>query len=326
MADRTLSIDGVRVPRFLYGTAWKEAETQRLTELALRQGFRGIDTANQRRHYHEAAVGQAIAASIASGLVVRDDLFLQTKFTFRNGQDQRLPYDPKAPIPNQVEQSFASSLRHLGADVIDSYILHGPTTRVGLTPDDWAAWRAMEAIHASGRTRLLGVSNVTLEQLRSRLWDAAQSDPRFFVQNRCYAVHAWDRHLREVCAANGLVYQGFSLLTANRETLARPELTLIAKSHGRSVSQIVFRFALDSGILPLTGTTDPGHIRADLDVFDFRLDSEEIELIEGLKARREQGRIRSAWMRSALPLAGKTSPSRVVSVDFSPRGIEHCVD
>src|SRR5271154_7134512 len=118
MADHTLSIDGVRVPRFLYGTAWKEDETQRLTELALRQGFRGIDTANQRRHYHEAAVGQAIAASIESGLVVRDELFLQTKFTFRNGQDERLPYDPKAPIPKQVEQSFASSLQHLGTDII----------------------------------------------------------------------------------------------------------------------------------------------------------------------------------------------------------------
>src|ERR1700675_3567710 len=114
MPERTLSIEGIRVPRFLYGTAWKEDETQRLTELALQQGFRGIDTANQRRHYHEAAVGQAIAASIQNGLVVRDDLFLQTKFTFKNGQDHRLPYDPKAPIAVQVEQSFASSLEHLG--------------------------------------------------------------------------------------------------------------------------------------------------------------------------------------------------------------------
>src|SRR3984893_17878719 len=99
MSDRTLSIDGVRVPRFLYGTAWKEDRTRRLTELALQQGFRGIDTANQRRHYHEAAVGQAIAASVDSRLVVREDLCLQTKFTFRRGQDHRLPYDPKAPIP-----------------------------------------------------------------------------------------------------------------------------------------------------------------------------------------------------------------------------------
>src|SRR5438094_7764838 len=109
MPDRTLLIDGVRVPRFLYGTAWKEEQTQRLTELALAQGFRGIDTANQRRHYHEAAVGKAIAAALAEGLVTRDELFLQTKFTFRRGQDQRLPYDADAPIAAQVEQSLASS-------------------------------------------------------------------------------------------------------------------------------------------------------------------------------------------------------------------------
>src|SRR5580704_13204881 len=96
MSDRTLLIDGIRVPRLLYGTAWKEDETQRLTELALEEGFRGIDTANQRRHYDEAAVGQAILASIASGLVARDRLFLQTKFTFRRGQDHCLPYDPQA--------------------------------------------------------------------------------------------------------------------------------------------------------------------------------------------------------------------------------------
>src|SRR3954453_12864113 len=114
MPDQALSIDGVHVPRFLYGTAWKEQETERLTDLALRQGFRGIDTANQRRHYDEAGVGRAVADAIASGLVGRDDLFLQTKFAFRPGQDHRLPYDPDAPIPAQVEQSLASSLEHLG--------------------------------------------------------------------------------------------------------------------------------------------------------------------------------------------------------------------
>src|SRR3954464_10588465 len=110
MSNRTMSIEGVQVPRFLYGTAWKEDQTGRLTALALRQGFRGIDTANQRRHYHEAEVGRAVAEAVTGGLVAREDLFLQTKFTFRRGQDHRLPYDPGAPITTQVEQSFASSL------------------------------------------------------------------------------------------------------------------------------------------------------------------------------------------------------------------------
>jgi len=283
MTESTLSIDGVRVPRFLYGTAWKENQTRPLTELAVRQGFRGIDTANQRRHYHEAAVGEAIAASIESGLVTRDELFLQTKFTFRRGQDHRLPFDPDAPIPVQVEQSFASSLAHLGTNTIDSYVLHGPVLRAGLTADDWAAWRAMEDIHDSGRARLLGVSNVAIDQLQT-LCAKARVRPRF-VQNRCYAVRGWDRDVREFCAANGIVYQGFSLLTANREFLSRSKIVRIAQSHGRTANQIVFRFALDVGMIPLTGTTDVEHMRADLDVLSFRLASEEVEQIETLASQ-----------------------------------------
>ena len=277
------SIEGLRVPRFLYGTAWKEGETQRLVELALQRGFRGIDTANQRRHYHEAAVGLAIAASIASGLVARDDLFLQTKFTFRDGQDHRLPYDPKASVSLQVEQSFASSLGHLGTEFVDSYLLHGPTQRAGLAAADWEAWRAMESIHDGGQARSLGISNVSLEQIQL-LCQEARVRPRF-VQNRCFAVRGWDRDVRKFCAANGLIYQGFSLLTANREALARPELAEIAHKYGRTVSQIVFRFAVEVGMLPLTGTSDAEHMRADLDLFDFRLEPEEIRQIERLMVR-----------------------------------------
>src|SRR5262249_8838455 len=159
MPGRTLSIDGVPVPRFLYGTAWKEDQTQRLTGLALRQGFRGIDTANQRHHYYEAAVGQAVAAAVESGLVTRSEPFLQTKFTRRRGEDHRVPYDPGAPVAIQVEQSFVSSLEHLGVEVIDSYLLHGPTQGVGLAAADWEAWRTMETLSQGGRVRLLGVSN-----------------------------------------------------------------------------------------------------------------------------------------------------------------------
>jgi diketogulonate reductase-like aldo/keto reductase len=280
LPNRTLPINSVRVPRFLYGTAWKEERTRRLTELALHHGFRGIDTANQRRHYHEAAVGQAITTSVARGLLTRDELFLQTKFTFRQGQDDRLPYDPSLPIAMQVEQSFASSLEHLGVNVIDSYLLHGPTRGLGLASADWEAWGAMEGLYDRGRVRLLGVSNFTLEQLQL-LWKQARIRPTF-VQNRCYAAQGWGRQIRAFCAANSLVYQGFSLLTANREALTDAELARIAKRHGRTVSQIVFRFALDVGMIPLTGTTDAAHMRADLEVFDFHLAAQEVEGIEGL--------------------------------------------
>jgi diketogulonate reductase-like aldo/keto reductase len=280
VSGQSQMVDGVAVPRFLYGTAWKEGETERLTRLALEQGFRGIDTANQRKHYFEEAVGRAVKGAIAAGLVKREDIVLQTKFTSRGGQDHRLPYDPKAPVATQVEQSFASSLEHLGTTVIDSYVLHGPTYREGLADEDWEAWRAMEAIHDSGRARLLGVSNVSLGQL-DELLRGAKVKPRF-VQNRCYAAHGWDRKVREYCTANGIVYQGFSLLTANRNVLAHPETVRLATAYGRTPAQVVFRFCLDVGMIVLTGTTDAGHMREDLAVFDFAVQPDEVATIERL--------------------------------------------
>jgi diketogulonate reductase-like aldo/keto reductase len=282
MSERTLTVDGVQVPRFLYGTAWKEDQTQRLTTLALEQGFRGIDTANQRKHYFEVAVGHAVRPALANKLVTREELFLQTKFTFREGQDHRLPFDPAAPIPKQVEQSFASSLEHLGVDTIDSYVLHGPTQHEGLGPDDLSAWRAMEALQKSGKARLLGISNVGLGQLQT-LCRIASVRPSF-VQNRCYASRGWDRGVREFCKANGIVYQGFSLLTANRGALGHPEVARIAKRHNRTMGQVIFRFALDVGMLPLTGTSNAEHMRADLEAFDFRLEPDEVARIETIAA------------------------------------------
>ena len=273
-------VDGVTVPHFLYGTAWKENKTKSLVTLALDQGFRGIDTANQRKHYNEAAVGEGIREMINRGLIARKDLFIQTKFTQLHGQDHRLPYDPHSSLSDQVEQSFVSSLEHLGIEIIDCYVLHGPSTRNGLGRDDWAIWRAMENIYDSGRALILGVSNVTREQLQS-LCEDARIRPRF-VQNRCYASQGWDYNIRSFCNANEIIYQGFSLLTANRNLLDHPELKRIAHRCNMDVSQIIFRFALDIGIMPITGTSNIKHMQTDLDILDFRLNVEDIEVIEAI--------------------------------------------
>lgn len=211
-AQTTPTVD---YPPFLYGSAWKEEETRRLTLLAIRQGFRGIDTANQRKHYFEAAVGEVIADAFDGGLVTRKELFLQMKFTHQSGQDERLPYDAKARIGDQVRQSLDSSLAHLGLDFIDSYVLHGPTTRMGLSAADLEASKVMEAIQSEGKVGSLGISNVLLEQLRT-LPKVAKVKPRF-AQIRCYATRAWERDIREFDGVNGIVFLGFSLLTANRQ-------------------------------------------------------------------------------------------------------------
>jgi diketogulonate reductase-like aldo/keto reductase len=278
LADLTLR--GVQVPRFLYGTAWKEERTEALTAQALRLGFRGIDTANQRKHYFEAAVGAAVKAELSRGALRREELFLQSKFTFASGQDQRLPYDPAARLATQVEQSFASTLQHFDTTYLDSYVLHGPTARSGFGAADWEVWRAMEGLQQRGGARLLGVSNVSLAQLRT-LHQAAAVKPAF-VQNRCYARSGWDRELRAFCRDSDMVYQGFSLLTANRAELSEAAVSALARRMGCSAAELVFRFALQVGMLPLTGSSSPEHLLLDLGCLNFELTPSEVATLEKL--------------------------------------------
>lgn len=267
-------VQGVRVPGLLYGTAWKEDATEALALGALTTGFRGIDTANQRKHYDEASVGRAIARA---GLA-RNELFIQTKFTHLGGQDHRLPYDANAPVAEQVAQSFASSLDHLGVARIDSYVLHGPSLRDGLAPADREAWRAIEQLATSGRTALIGISNVSAHQLRELLAFARVAPA--FVQNRCYAERGWDRAVRTVCAEHGIIYQAFSLLTANRDVVAHGAVRAIAARHGKTPAQVIFRFARQVGMLPLTGTRSPQHMREDLAIDDFALAADELAALD----------------------------------------------
>jgi diketogulonate reductase-like aldo/keto reductase len=268
------------VPNFLYGTAWKEERTSALVELALRAGFRGIDTANQRRHYFEEGVGQGLAAAYRAGVVTRADLFLQTKFTYRPGQDHRLPYDPTASLSLQVAQSMTSSLEHLATDHVDSYVLHGPSSNHNWTDADVEVWEAMTKQRESGRTRLLGVSNVSLSHLKQMA--AVHSEAPAFVQNRCYARFGWDREVRQFCRENRIVYQGFSLLTANVDVLRHPVVTELAARENAAPGQIIFAFARAVGMLPLTGTSNAEHMKQDLASAALRLPQDTVQAIETL--------------------------------------------
>lgn len=267
----------VSVPSFMYGTAWKKEATARLVQLAVESGFSAIDTANQLIHYEEALVGEALQ-SLAQKGIRRETLFLQTKFTSADGQDHRTPYDASADLTTQVRQSFDSSLNHLHSDYLDSYVLHAPLSRRGLGQADWEVWTAMEGLYHSGKTKMIGISNVTAAQL-AQLCDQAKVRP-MMVQNRCFAALAWDKQVREMCRAHGIIYQGFSLLTANRESFAQPEMRAIAQRVGAGLAQVIFRFAMQVGMLPLTGTTSEQHMKEDLAVEQFSLTDEEIQRIE----------------------------------------------
>lgn len=269
--------NNVSIPSFMYGTAWKKEATAALVELAVASGFTAIDTANQRIHYDEALVGEALRALAKKG-VKRESLFLQTKFTPLGGQGGQAPYDAAADLTTQVQQSFASSLAHLHTDYADSYVLHGPYSRRGLTESDREVWAAMEGLYQSGKAKMIGVSNVAPDQL-ALLCEETKVKP-MVAQNRCYAALGWDREVREICRAQGIVYQGFSLLTANREVFFDPEIRAIAQRLGVGPAQVIFRFAIEVGMLPLTGTTSEQHMREDLDALRLALTAEEIRRIE----------------------------------------------
>jgi diketogulonate reductase-like aldo/keto reductase len=267
---------------FLYGTAWKEDRTANLTESALRAGFRAIDTANQRRHYFEAGVGEGLAAAYRAGVVTRTDLFLQTKYTYQRGQDHRLPYDSAASLTAQVKQSLSSSLEHLGTDYVDSFVLHGPASGYGWSTADSEVWEAMRTERDAGRSRLLGVSNVSLAHLQQM--ESSHAEMPAFVQNRCFARFGWDRDVRKFCKERNIVYQGFSLLTANQEVLHHPAFVALAKQLNATPPQVVFAFARSVGMLPLTGTSNPEHMKQDLASLRLELPADAVNALESITA------------------------------------------
>jgi len=166
-----------------------------------------------------------------------------------------------------VTQSFASSLEHLGTDYVDSLVLHGPERGDRLTAVDHTVWQAMAALSATGQARLLGVSNISLRQL-VELWQSEEAKPAF-VQNRCFAATGWDREVRVFCREHSILYQGFSLLTANPHVLRDERVRAGAERRAVTPAQLIFRFALEVGMLPLTGTSSATHLAEDLGVFDL---------------------------------------------------------
>ncbi len=269
--------NGISIPLFIYGTAWKKEATSQLVQQAVAEGFTAIDTANQLIHYQEALVGDALL-EIAKQGVKRESLFLQTKFTPVNGQDHRTPYDANADLTTQVNQSFQSSLSHLHTDYLDSYVLHGPYARRGLSEADWEVWAAIESFYESGKSKMIGISNVSAEQL-ALLCAKARHKP-MVVQNRCYAAFGWDKEVRDLCREHRIIYQGFSLLTANREVFTEPDVQAMAAKYCTGLAQIVFRFSQQVGMLPITGTTNQQHMAEDLTSDQFTLTADEVAFIE----------------------------------------------
>ncbi|WWD03465.1 hypothetical protein V865_001517 [Kwoniella europaea PYCC6329] len=255
---------GMIMPKMMYGTAWKKERTTELVTQAIKAGFRGVDTACQPKHYREDLVGKALREFIDQGVVKREDVFIQTKFTSLDGQDksQPLPYDPNLPIPEQVKQSFGTSLKNLGVDYVDSVVLHSPLRSKEQT---LSAYQALETFVKEGKIRQLGISNIYDPKLL--LWLIERVEVKVgVVQNRWYEGNGWDWAVWEICQKNDIRYQSFWTLTGSPSLLQHPHLINLASKYGLTPEQTVYKLCQLWNITPLCGSTTLSHINEALAV------------------------------------------------------------
>lgn len=273
MIQFSKSLADVSVPKMIYGTAWKEKQTTQLVIKAIKNGFRGIDTACQPKHYQEDLVGLALISLFADSIISREELYVQTKYTPISGQDpQRVPYDAKADLETQVKQSIAKSLSNLQIEYIDCVLIHSPLKNLSET---MTVWRAFEQFVESGTIRQIGISNIYNLELFKKIFEESKVKPSI-IQNRFYSDSKYDKDLRAFCRKEGVLYQSFWTLTANPQILSNKQVVKFADELGISTEQLFYRFIMQLGIIPLNGTTNEDHMRNDLEVLNLPDLNEEV--------------------------------------------------
>ncbi|EJT68515.1 hypothetical protein GGTG_13913 [Gaeumannomyces tritici R3-111a-1] len=239
-----------QIPFLLYGTAYKEDRTAKLTEQALKSGFRGVDTANYPTAYNEPLAGDGIAAGLESG-IERNDVFIQSKFTPLWAHDKdKIPFNPDQDIEAQVRESVGLTFEHLRVKRLDALLLHAPY------PDDEdnvRAWKVLETFVPEKVDRL-GVSNMGLQQLEA-IYKAATVKP-VIVQNRFYRPTGYDHDVRGFCEAHGILYQAFYILAHNPELLGSDVVDSTARELEVDKEVALYLLILSLGIMQvLDGTT-----------------------------------------------------------------------
>ena len=273
-----LSNSGIKIPNMIYGTAWKKDATSKLVEQALKEGFRGVDTAGQPKHYREDLVGNGLLKAFDSGLK-KEDIYIQTKFTPIDGQDRsNMPYSQNDSIQTQIEKSFSISKQNLKLEYIDSYILHSP-----IFPGSklLKAWDVMSNFCKNKEVGQLGISNCYDLDVLKYLYEKVEIKPNI-LQNRFFAQTSYDKDIRQWCKQKGIIYQSFWSLTANPHILANEILINFSKKYNKSEALIFYRYLNQKGIIPLNGTTSKKHMKGDLEISDFILEDYEIEQIDAL--------------------------------------------
>ncbi|SDZ27533.1 aldo/keto reductase [Herbiconiux ginsengi] len=261
--------DGRRIPQLGLGVyKTTDAEAADAVDFALRNGYRLIDTAAM--YLNEKGVGEGVRRS---GLP-RDDVFVTTKVWFtENGYDSTL-------------RSFDESLERLGTDYVDLYMIHWPAPANDRYVD---TWRALEKLAAEGRARSIGVANFHTKHLDRLIAETGTTPAVNQVE-----LHPWlpQAEVRAYDAAHGILTQAWSPLA--RGHVLDPAhggdvLAGVARKHDKSPAQIVLRWHVQLGVSVIPKSVTPQRIRENIDVFDFALDADDLEVIASLATGERTG-------------------------------------
>lgn len=250
---------GAQIPAIGFGT-WKirlNGSAQRAVAEALQAGYRHIDTA--RIYGNEKGVGRAIGASG----IDRKEIFVTTKlWNGDQGHDSAL-------------KAFDGSLRRLGMEYVDLYLIHFPVT--GKRQE---SWKALEQIYKSGRAKAIGVSNYTVKHLEELL--ASSSVVPAVNQVEFHPFLYQDQEpLLKFCKSRGILVEAYSPL-AHGKRIDEPLVGEIAAKYGKSNAQILLRWAVQQGTVPLVKSTHHERIVENLQIFDFRLADNDMQAINNL--------------------------------------------
>ncbi len=257
--------DGKRIPQLGIGV-WQvsDGEASAVVSEAILAGYRLIDTA--AAYNNESGVGQAVNAAE----VKRADLFITTKLW-----NDRHDYD-------ETLKAFDESLKRLQLDYLDLYLIHWPAPKRGAYV---ASWKAFKKLRADGRVKSIGVSNFTQDHLQ-RLFDETGTVPAL----NQIELHPQfqQRALRDFHAKHGIATESWSPLGQGK-LLQNDTILNIAKKHMKTPAQIIIRWHLESGLVVIPKSVSPARIHENIEVFDFRLDAEDLAAIA--KLDRPDGRI-----------------------------------
>jgi 2,5-diketo-D-gluconate reductase A len=264
--------DQTTIPQFGVGV-WQVPPTdaERVVSEALELGYRHVDTAQM--YGNEAGVGAAIAAS---GLA-RDDLYVTTKLN--NGNHVRRGHEPA-----EARTSLETSLRELGLDQVDLFLIHWPLP-TKYDGDYAATWQALVELRDAGLTRSIGVSNFQPDHL-----DAIVAATGVVPAVNQIEVHPYfDNPARHATQRHGALVQAWSPLGQGGGELTDPVVTALADKHGKSPAQVVLRWHLDRGDIVFPKSTHRERLAENLDVFDFSLSADEVTSLNALD-KGERGR------------------------------------